>query len=467
MSRHRVHIRTGTPTKTALALIVVAAAAAVIVPTAAKAAASGHAEPALSEGIGMRAQPSVRVRDLQRALARHGYSLGASGVDGRFGPRTRAAVRRVQHRHRLKVDGVVGPRTRAALRTDARRHQASGQRSGARTTRTSTTKPAAATPIATVPLRAATSPGPKPAAQLHLTTSSSTSAFAILVPLVAVICALFGFVHVRQRRRHAARIAAYHLETFVPPSVERALREEQAVPQAAAVAAERPREPVPGRRFIGYVTEPDATSRAPERNIIRACERSGWELVEIVRDHDTGSILERPGIAHALERVAAADAHGIVVSDARRLSRSADFAAFVRWFRDADATLIALDLGLDTSTPEGRRLAASLITLNGWAGDWLAARTRRGPAELQPNGAGPSRRPISERQDDLARIAGMHDDDMSAQEIADRLNDEGVPTLFGGEKWWPSAIHTAMRHWRAESVTALDQVLRNEGRASA
>jgi peptidoglycan hydrolase-like protein with peptidoglycan-binding domain len=467
MSRHRVHIRTGTPTKTALALMVVAAAAAVIVPAAAKAAASRHAEPVLTEGVGMRAQPSVRVRDLQRALVRRGFSLGASGVDGRFGPRTRAAVRRVQHRHHLKVDGVVGPRTRAALRADARPHRATGQRSGARTTRTSTTKPASATPIATVPVRAATSPGPRPAAQLHLTTSSSTSAFVILVPLVAAICALFGFMHVRQRRRHAARIAAYHLATFVPPSVERALREEQAVAaadSAGAAAAERPPEPVPERRLIGYVTEAPATGRAPERDIIRACERSGWDLLEVVRDRDNGSILERPGIAHALERVAAAEADGIVVSDARLLSRSADFAAFVRWFRDADATLIALDLGLDTSTPEGRRLAASLITLNGWAGDWLAGKARRGPAELDPNGG---RRPISERQDDLARIARMHDEDMSAQEIADRLNDEGVPTLFGGEKWWPSAIHTAMRHRRAGSVSALDQVLPNEGRASA
>jgi peptidoglycan hydrolase-like protein with peptidoglycan-binding domain len=35
--------------------------------------------------------------------------------DGVFGPRTRHAVVRFQHRHRLVVDGIVGPKTRAAL----------------------------------------------------------------------------------------------------------------------------------------------------------------------------------------------------------------------------------------------------------------------------------------------------------------------------------------------------------------
>ena len=33
------------------------------------------------------------------------------------------------------------------------------------------------------------------------------------------------------------------------------------------------------------------------------------------------------------------------------------------WFRDADATLVALDLDLDTSTPAGRQVASTLIAL--------------------------------------------------------------------------------------------------------
>ena len=58
-------------------------------------AASTSGTSVLAEGVGMHAKPSVRVRQVQRALKRRGYSLGAPGVDGRFGPLTAAAVRRL------------------------------------------------------------------------------------------------------------------------------------------------------------------------------------------------------------------------------------------------------------------------------------------------------------------------------------------------------------------------------------
>ena len=61
---------------------------------------------------------------------------------------------------------------------------------------------------------------------------------------------------------------------------------------------------------------------------------------------------------YALERIVERRAEGLVVADLRGLSRSiVDLGALLAWLRDAHATLIALDLGLDTSTPEGDQVA--------------------------------------------------------------------------------------------------------------
>jgi peptidoglycan hydrolase-like protein with peptidoglycan-binding domain len=65
-----------------------------------------------------RAAGSHRVRDVQRMLACTGHPAGPA--DGRFGPRTLAAVDRFQRDHRLTVDGIVGRRTLASLRRACR-----------------------------------------------------------------------------------------------------------------------------------------------------------------------------------------------------------------------------------------------------------------------------------------------------------------------------------------------------------
>lgn len=62
--------------------------------------------------MGANNDPAV-VRRIQRALDETGIDSG--GVDGRYGPKTTAAVAAFQTREGLVVDGEVGPQTAAAL----------------------------------------------------------------------------------------------------------------------------------------------------------------------------------------------------------------------------------------------------------------------------------------------------------------------------------------------------------------
>ena len=52
------------------------------------------------------------VKTLQQLLTAAGYPLT---VDGIFGPRTEAAVKKFQQANRLTVDGIVGPKTWSSL----------------------------------------------------------------------------------------------------------------------------------------------------------------------------------------------------------------------------------------------------------------------------------------------------------------------------------------------------------------
>ena len=69
--------------------------------------------------------PANRVRRLQRRLARSGFSPGRA--DGRYGPRTRAAVKRFQHARHLPASGIASAATLRALTNRSRRpHPAPG-----------------------------------------------------------------------------------------------------------------------------------------------------------------------------------------------------------------------------------------------------------------------------------------------------------------------------------------------------
>lgn len=267
----------------------------------------------------------------------------------------------------------------------------------------------------------------------------SITAISILIAGAVLITAPTPRKLVRRRRRGGDARTAVHTEAVrATPAPEPEMPAAVAQPEETQPEETVSRMPTglePGSPVIGYVTAGDGANgrlTPPERAIERACERAGWRLVAIVRDRDGGRLLDRPGLSHALDRIADGQAGGLVVTDARLLSRSLDFAGLVSWFRESDAALIALDLGVDTSTPEGSRVASTLVTINGWAGGRIARRAAMARAQL------------------LERIATMHEEEgMSLQEIANDLNARGERTLSGADAWWPSGVQTALRYWRS------------------
>jgi peptidoglycan hydrolase-like protein with peptidoglycan-binding domain len=63
-----------------------------------------QSHPVLQEGAS-----GLPVRRLQSRMSAVGFDTG--GVDGRFGAKTEAAVRKLQHDYKISVDGVVGAQT--------------------------------------------------------------------------------------------------------------------------------------------------------------------------------------------------------------------------------------------------------------------------------------------------------------------------------------------------------------------
>jgi DNA invertase Pin-like site-specific DNA recombinase len=209
-------------------------------------------------------------------------------------------------------------------------------------------------------------------------------------------------------------------------------------------------------RVVGYVrvsTDEQERSGAgidAQRTAIAAdVARRGWELVGIEQDTASGKTTrKRPGLAAALEELETGKADGLMVAKLDRLSRSLlDFAALVEQSRRQGWSLVALDLGVDTTTPSGEMMASVLAVFAQFERRVIAQRTKDGLAAKRA--AGTLRGPIGRRRqlpgEVVSRIRAERDAGRSTPEIAAALNADAVPTAHGGVRWWPSTVSAVLR----------------------
>jgi DNA invertase Pin-like site-specific DNA recombinase len=200
-------------------------------------------------------------------------------------------------------------------------------------------------------------------------------------------------------------------------------------------------------RVIGYLrvsTQEQASNGAglaAQRAAIEAeAERRGWSVQWAEDRGYSAKNLCRAGIKSALAALRTNDADALVAARLDRLSRSLlDFAGLMERSRRERWALVALDLGVDTSTPSGEMLANVLASFAQFERRLIGQRTKEALAVRKAAGiklGRPALVPRNVRQRILRARRGGH----SYQAIADTLNAGRVPTGHGAARWHPSTV---------------------------
>jgi hypothetical protein len=305
----------------------------------------------LRAGYG-RADGSAPVRRLQRMLLGLGYECGPA--DGWFGPRTEASVQWFQIKHGLSATGVADAKTLRILRFRDGLAAGDDRRAAARSS-------VIATPPAWPRADASSTQyddrhnGPGVVRSVLL---------ALVLPLALAGLALLARA---ARRRRVAR-----------------------GPRAAPVAAgRRLAASSRGLTAIGYARGRDAAEFKRHKAVIeRACSQRGWTLASLVRGSHPAQAggRKRSGLAYALEQLANGDASRLVTGRLDHLARSPRrLGALLEWCASHRVELVAVDVGLDTSTHDGRLVAGRLLAAerNGGAHDARRTAPRRRRADTR------------------------------------------------------------------------------------
>ena len=173
-------------------------------------------------------------------------------------------------------------------------------------------------------------------------------------------------------------------------------------------------------------------------------ERRGWDVRWIEDAGFSAKTLDRPGIIEALDCLERGEAEALVAAKLDRLSRSLlDFAGLMDRSQKKGWGLVALDLGVDTSTPSGEMMANVLASFAQFERRLIGQRTKDALAIKKAEGVRlgrPSQLPDAVRR----RIIRDREAGRSLREIAEQLNAEHISTAQGGRCWYASTVRSAV-----------------------
>lgn len=213
--------------------------------------------------------------------------------------------------------------------------------------------------------------------------------------------------------------------------------------------------PTPQRlRVLGYIrvsTAEQASSglglEAQRAQLERSAQASDWDLLEVLVDTTSGKDMQRPELQRALARLALHEAQALVVTKLDRLSRSVlDFSQLLVRAGSEGWQVIALDLGMDMTSPTGEAIANVVASFAQLERRLIGQRTREALAIARAKGVRLGR-PVELAPELELRIVGMRERNLTLRAIADELNAEGVAPARGGGRWYSSTVHRVLeRH---------------------
>jgi DNA invertase Pin-like site-specific DNA recombinase len=166
---------------------------------------------------------------------------------------------------------------------------------------------------------------------------------------------------------------------------------------------------------IGYARTSTVEQVAGLEAQERALEAAG---VEKLFSERVSSVAKRDQLEAALDYVR--DGDSIIVTKLDRLARSvADLVGITERMRDKGATLVILDMNLDTSSPTGKLMLNLLGSIAQFERELMLERQREGIAKAKTEGKYKGRAPTARRK--AAEVAKLKAEGLKAEDIAGRL----------------------------------------------